>query len=344
MPAVGLDISDRAIRFAELTRSSDGFVLKAFGEETLPPGIVVGGLIRKHDEIRGVLQTMGKKHALSFIRTSLPEEQGYSLKINIPHVKPEEIYESLELQLTDHVPLSPQEAVFDYQIVTCGMHENKEAYEIGLSVMPQKIVESYLNIFNGTGLTPLSFEFEAHSIARAIVKKGACGAFLLLDIGATRTGIAVQSEGVITFTSTINVGGNSFTEAVARSLNISFEDAQRRKEAEGLLGGKEDALYQALIARLSVLRDEINKHYEYIRSHENIVGKNSDVIDRIIICGGEANVPGLPHYLAVTLNMDVEIANPWININPLTHYVPEIPSNHALRYATALGLAIPGVL
>ena len=63
-------------------------------------------------------------------------------------------------------------------------------------------------------------------------------------------------------------------------------------------------------------------------------------MDRIIVCGGEANVPGLANYLAATLKTDIEIANPWININPLTHYIPEIPRNHALRYVTALGLAM----
>ncbi len=344
MPAVGVDISDRSVRFAELKRGSGGFVLGKFGEQSIPPGIVVGGLIRKHDELRKVFRDMATKYDFSYVRISLPEEQGYSLKIQIPYIKEEEIYESLELQLADHVPVSPQEAVFDYQVVTCGTKPKEGMYKIGLSVVPYKIVESYLGLFENTGLIPLSFEFEAQAIARAIVRKGDCGTFLLLDMGATRTGVAIQSEGIITFTSTINVGGFSLTEAIARSLNISFAEAQERKESEGLLGGKEGALYKALMERLSVLRNEISKHYEYARSHEGVVEKDSDAIDRIIICGGEANVPGLPNYLATALTMDIEIANPWININPLIQYVPEIPSNHALRYATALGLALPSSL
>lgn len=341
MPAVGVDISDRSVRFAELKRASSGLTLGKFGEQAIPPGIVVGGLIRKHDELRKVFADMATKYNFSYIRISLPEEQGYSLKIQIPYVREEEIYESLELQLADHVPISPQEAVFDYQVVTCGTKPKEGMYKIGLSVVPYKIVESYLGLFENTGLTPLSFEFEAQAIARAIVRKGDCGTFLLLDMGATRTGIAIQSEGIITFTSTINVGGFSLTEAAARSLNVSFAEAQRRKESEGLLGGKEGTLYKALMGRLTVLRDEISKHYEYARSHEGVIEKDSDAIDRIIICGGEANVPGLANYLATTLNMDIEIANPWVNINSLTQYIPEIPSNHALRYATALGLALP---
>jgi len=340
MPAVGIDISDRTIRFAELKRGVGGFTLGTFGEVFIPPGIVVGGEVRKPDEVRKVLSELGKKHGFSFVRISLPEEKGYSLKIQIPKVKHKEIYESLELQLEEYVPLSIHEAIFDYRVVTCGAKNEDEVYNVGLSVMPQSIIQSYVNLFQGTELIPLSFEVEAHAIARAIIRKKDCGTLLILDIGATRTGLAVQSKGVITFTSTINVGGHSLTESAARALNLSFEEAQLRKEQQGLLVGKEDKLYQALIEHLSVLRDEINKHYTYIHSQENIIGKGGVGIEKIVICGGEANVPGLANYLATTFKVDIEIANPWININSLKHYIPELSSNHALRYATALGLAL----
>ncbi len=341
MPAVGIDISDRSIRFAELKRGEGGLILGTYGEQSIPAGIVVEGQIRKHKEMGNILVALRKKYNFSFVRIALSEEQGYSLKIQIPKVKRKDLYESLELQLSDYVPLAPQEAIFDYQIVVCGRMPEEKTYGIGLSVMPNHVVRSYMDLFEDTGLVPLSFEFEAHAIARAVVRRGDCGTFFLLDIGATRTGIAVQSKGVITFTSTINVGGYSLTESVARALNVSFEEARRQKEARGLLGGKEDLLYQALLARLSVLRDEIRKHYEYAYSHEPIIEKGVNTIDRIIICGGEANVPGLANYLATTLNTDIEIANPWINVNAMKNYIPEIPSNHALRYVTALGLALP---
>ncbi len=339
MPAAGVDISDRSIRFAELKHGKGAFVLGRFGEKFIPPGIVVGGEIRKQEELRKILTDLRKELDFVYVRVSLPEQLGYSLKIKIPKVARKDIYESIELQLQEYVPVSPEEAVFDYELVTCGRAAEELFYEVGLSVMPQKIIQSYVSLFEYTGLIPLSFEFEAHAIARSLVRDGDCGTFLLLDIGATRTGLAIVSSGVITFTSTINVGGYSLTESVAKALSISFKEAERRKEERGLLDGKEDILYQVLLARLSVLRDEISKHYTYARTHENIIGKGG-AVERIIICGGEANVPGLPNYLATTLETEIEIANPWVNINSLIEYVPEIPSNHALRYATALGLAL----
>ena len=36
MPATGLDISDRAIRFVEFSKNADGLEMVSFGEEKLP--------------------------------------------------------------------------------------------------------------------------------------------------------------------------------------------------------------------------------------------------------------------------------------------------------------------
>ena len=339
MPAVGLDISDEAVRFAGLKRGHGGFVLGTHGEESIPPGIVVQGEIRKPEELSDILARLGKEYQFSFVNFALPEQQGYSLKVKIPRVRPKDIYESLELQLDQYVPIAPQETVFDYDLVRCGVRQEDTTLDIGLSAMSLDVVQSYMKIFENTDLTPLSMEFEAHSIARAVVKGGDCGTYILVEIGSTRTGFSVYSKGIITFTSTINIGGSLLTESIARTLGISLEKAQEAKEAQGLLGGKEDPVYQAIMARLSVLKDEIATHCEYARSHDNVIDKGTSV-DGIILCGGEAHIPGLVEYVSGALTMEVFIANPWININPLTHYVPEISGNHALRYATALGLAL----
>ena len=66
MPAVGLDISDEAIRFAGLKRGHGGFVLGTYGEESIQPGIVVQGEIRKPEELSDILARLGKEYQFSF--------------------------------------------------------------------------------------------------------------------------------------------------------------------------------------------------------------------------------------------------------------------------------------
>ncbi len=337
LPAAGINISDRSIRFAKLKHGEGGFVLDSFGEQPIPQGLVSAGQIQKPKELTGLLSAFRQTYGLSFIRASLPEQEGYSLRVKIPRVERKEIHQSLELQLEEYVPLSARDAVFDYTPIECVAPDPAaNTLEVGLSVMPRKVIEGYADLFYDAGLVPLSFELEAHAIARAIIGEGECGTYVLLDIGAMRTGISVFSRGAIVFTSTITIGGYALTQSIAEELHIPFSRAQELKESEGLWG--EAGLFAVSRSKFSALREEIGKHLSYIRTRQDVA--DDGAIEKIILCGGDANLPGLTEYLYETLKTPIEFGNPWININSLEEYVPEIPLNHSLRYAPALGLAI----
>ena len=68
-------------------------------------------------------------------------------------------------------------------------------------------------------------------------------------------------------------------------------------------------------------------------------------IERILMCGGDANIPGLLEYLSSGLDTPIAFANPWINILPsFDKEIPPMTFNNSLRYATALGLALRKIL
>jgi len=205
-----------------------------------------------------------------------------------------------------------------------------------------KVVTQYLSLISSSGLTPLSFELEGQALARAIIEKGNCDTFMGVDMGATRTGINIVSEGIVQFTSTVNIGGQLFTKTIAEALDMSFEDAKKFKEQHGLTR-KHDSknMFDLLTPVVSTLRDEINRHYIYWRTHKDIGDISSNKkIKKIILSGGEANVPGIKDYLSETLNVDIEFANPWVNVASLDEYIPQLSFRDSLRYVTALGLSL----
>jgi len=342
MPAVGLDISDRSIRFAELLRKKDYFVLGRYGEKEIPPGIISSGEVQEPEALKDILSDIQKQYAFRLVRVSLPEEHGYLIKLKLSHIKKKEIRGSLELQLEEYIPISPPNAIFDYQIITCGERVKRGDLEVGVAVISKRIVTQYTDLFAGIGLFPLSFELESHALARAIIKEGNCDTFMIVDLGATRTSISIVSEGIIRFSSTVAAGGNLLTHTVAKALTLDFKKAQMQKEKYGLKQseGKDD-MFSILAPAVGVLRTEINKHYVYWHTHSDLLGEaRKKKIEKIILCGGEANVPGLPEYLAASLVGPVELANPWINIASFESYVPEISYKQSLRYVTALGLSL----
>ncbi|MBI4117959.1 MAG: type IV pilus assembly protein PilM [Parcubacteria group bacterium] len=344
MPSVGLDISDRSIRFAELKSANGHLELSRFGERTLPEGIVVEGEIKNPRALKTELLRLEREFTLSFVRVALSEEQSYLVKIQIPRVAKRELYSTVELQLEEHVPLSPKDAIFDYSLITCGDEEARKkahVHDVGLAVMQRKSVEEYVELFSTTGIVPLSFELEAHALARALLSPGDCKTYMIVDLGATRSSVSIISEGVVRFTATLRVGGNMLTEVIARKMRLDWETAKRYKETRGLShGNKEDALFSILEPTVSALRDEVQRHYIYWHTHQNIpvTGRREEA--EILLCGGEANVPGLPEYLSSTMRMKVTLGNPWKNVASTEKYVPPISQNHALRYVTAIGLAL----
>lgn len=337
MPAVGLDISDAAMRFAELVEKRKGLVIGRFGERPIPRGVIESGEVKKPADLRAVFSDIQKVYKLEFVSVSLPEEKAYLFELHIPSMKYNDIRGAIELVLEEHVPLSAGEALFDYDIVK----EDESTMSISVSVVPRSLVDGYLEAFEGSGITPVAFEVEAHSVARAIVPEEDKGTYMTVDFGRTRTGIAIVSEGAVQFTSTVPVGGGSLTDAIAKNLKVSYEEAEKIKHEKGISGenGNEE-ISLALMSTVSILRDEINKHQMYWQGHVDDYGKKRPMIQKIYLCGGDSNLTGFASYLASGLTSPVELANAMINVNTLDEYIPEISFNDSLRYATAFGLAL----
>jgi Tfp pilus assembly PilM family ATPase len=63
-----------------------------------------------------------------------------------------------------------------------------------------------------------------------------------------------------------------------------------------------------------------------------------------MLCGGGANLKGLPQFLSERLKIPVVCGNPWVNIlKPPIKSIPELSYQESLTYVTALGLALRDV-
>jgi len=339
MSAAGVNISERTIRFAELIRKGEHLELGRFGEREIPQGAVEGGDIKEPLILSNLLSQIKKENNFSFVRVALPEQQAYLITLKIPRIKKSAIRGSIELQLEEHVPINPNNVIFDYTIAP---HEkNDQHFKVGISVIQSKIVEMYHRVFNDAGLIPLSFEIEAQAIVRALLSPSDQDTYLLIDIGARRTGLMIVSEGIIRFTWTVQIGGDLLTQAVAQTERLDFEKARAIKEKIGLYRNKEKNLVHILTPLLKILRNEIGSRFEYWQLHrDEVTGGEHPPIEKVIFCGGETNVPGLPQFLSTGFKVPFLIANPWKNVVSFDQYIPKIPFNHSLRYTTALGLAL----
>ncbi len=342
-PAAGLAISARVLRFASLEGSGERHLrLVKYGEVEIPEGVFAGGEIKDRDALKAILSDFQKKHSLRSVYVSVPEQPSFNLYLELPPLPRNEIRSNLLDRIEQHVPFSAHDIVFDYEIAECAETGNDRTLCVGAIILPQKIAADYLSLLAECGMEPLSLELGAHALSRALLPKKNNGVYMLVDIDAAETGIAIVHDSIVRFTATITVGGNMLTEALAKKLFVSSEEAARLKKRVGLkkTGAGLD-MASILIPSLSTLRDEIKRYFLYWHTHA--VSKETTVLPRIqsiILSGEEAGIPGLADYLRGSLKENVVLANPWRNINPLTEYTPSLSRVHSLRFATAFGLAL----
>jgi len=163
---------------------------------------------------------------------------------------------------------------------------------------------------------------------------------MIVDFGRTRSGISIVKNGVVSFTSTIDVGGNELTEAIMKYFNVDDIEAQKIKNQKGFINNKEnEQLYNSLMSTISALKDEINRHFVYWNTKDANKNKE-DKIHKIILCGGNASLVGLPEFLALGIKVPVEKAHVWRNAFSYDEYIPPINQELSLSYATVVGLAL----
>ncbi len=341
--AAGIDISDSSIKWIVLGRDEHGLNVENFGEAPLKSGVVEHGAIVDAHAL--ALQLSDLKHELGDItcaHVALPEEPAYVFNMRVPGgTSRDQVLRMIEFEFDGRVPIQPSAAVYDYDVITAG--EGEDGTEIGVSVFPREVAESYAATFQEAGITLLSLEIEARSIARAVAGDSAKEPItLLVDFGRARTGFALLNRAIPIFTSTVEVGGDIVTKAVIDTLGLSDKDAEIFKNEEGLIPkeGVRSPKTEAVAAPASALADEIVRHYRYWDTRRDEHGERVTPVSRIILVGGSANLKGLPEYVAARVQAKVERGNVWRYLAPFRYEIPPIDERTSLEYATAVGLAL----
>ena len=344
--SAGIDISDTSIKWIVIAPRKHGNEVISHGMESIPEGIVEKGTVLDGRVLAETLKTVKERMGgVTRAHAALPEEAAFVFSMHVPEQSAhDQIMSMIEFELENRVPLSPKDAVYDFNVIM--EHDEGLGEEIGVVVFPRELSESYALVFESAGIELLSLELEARSIARAI-SSGLPDepTTLSVDFGRERTGFAVLKRGIPIFTSTVEVGGEPMTRALMEKLSLSPEAAQIFKNDQGLFadGGAKSSGAEPLIATASALSDEVAKHYHYWDTRRNDKGEHMTPIGKILIVGGTANLRGLTDYLSSRVQAPTYLPNVWQNVCSFDDYIPPIDNKESLRYATAIGLALRGI-
>jgi len=335
MPAISLEILSEGISFLLNKHTDKGIIPDIYGQIPLPPGAVSHGIIIKRELVLKALVEIQKKTKSTFAKLSIPEEETYIFKTHLPKLSAKEILDILDFKIEENVPLSSVESVFDYDIIP--KHKKETGFELAVSVSPLRSIEDWQNLLIEAGFTPVLFSPESSNVARSLIKKNNQQTIVIVNIRRSSTILSLAVNGIVYQTSSIKFGGSTFTDLLAKYLNISIEEALKiKKEKLYKEHEKNMEIFSYLINTISAIKDEIYKFLIYCNERKDIDGQ----VDRIILCGQDAMIVGLDKYLTDNLSMEVSVANVWVNNFDLNDFVPKIDYLSSLDQAVVNGLSL----
>lgn len=341
MEGVGVDLSEVSLRFVKITgNGKKGFDVLNFGEYKIPDGVISLGQIEKPEVLRDILIRFKNEHDIQFVHASLPESIAYLSEMEIPRTKDGDLYESIELQLEEHVPINLDDAAFDYEIIDTG-NKRSDVIKMMVSATQKKNVQAYQDIFSSAGITLLSLETDATALLRVVIPKGSQETTLILDMGRTKTGVYIVSKGIVSFVSDIEIGGKDIIAAIMKDSVLTIEEVKEMyKKLEQNEKPEDKRNYEIVLRVFSDIKEEVNKHFIFWNTYKDKNGQKKDKIEKIILCGSGATIFGLQEYLSSELKIPVEIANVWGNLFSFDDTIPEISFHDSLLYSTAIGLSL----
>lgn len=341
---IGVDISDKSIKIAEVIGRKKT-TLRTVCWSPLAPNLIRRGVVQDVPAVIAALQDAFKKCSPVAISgesvvASIPETQSFVRILEIPVMSQKEMDEAVKWAVRRHIPFDLDRVYLDWQPVGAVRGKRKQQYVI-VGAVQKGVVDPLLQVLDGVGLRVIALELEVQAIVRSILPLGAVDVhgILIVDLGATSTNIIFFDGGAMKFTSSVQVGGDDLTRALAHTLHIKPSVAAEKKATIGVLEreGEEDVAY--------ALRDATNKMLLQIRKvvREMTTQLQGDqAVRAIVLSGGSANLPGIQDVFAdVFPDIPVQMANPWVNIlaEGKDGKMP-LSAQDASHFVTALGLAL----
>lgn len=334
--SVGIDIGSKTIKIVELEKEGKGFRFAASGSVAYQ-GVIP--LQPKNDkELVPFSDIIRKLHREIHIRSdkvaiALPESLVFTRTIRFPPLTDQEIESAVKWEAEQYIPIPIKEAIVEHQII-----ERSESASAGVTVLlvasPKTLVEKYIKLIGGAGLTVVGVETEVLALCRALAPD--TGTVLILDLGASSTDIAIAKDGTVRFSRSIATAGEAFTRALSQNLGIDYQRAEAYKKTYGLSSDLEGKVKASLAPVFGLVADEIKKAIHFYETEEK-----GETPALVIVSGGTSDMPEAVSTLAKLLGIEVVVGNPFAKVL-VDEQASKSLANYSSLYSVAVGLALRG--
>ena len=267
------------------------------------------------------------------INMSAPIFSSFLTIMELPPMSESEVASAIKFEAKKYIPVPLDSVLVDWSLIGTGADGK---ILILLIAIPKDLVNEYQFIARESDLKLNNLELETTSAARALIGTDPVPA-VLMDMGSRDTTISVVDGGYLRISHSIEASGEDLTRALANSLNISWRRAEELKKEQGLKvmdnnNQINDVLAPLLDTIVNAAKNIINLYFS----------KTNKKVEKLIIYGGAAKMPGFSQYLSKGLGIDALIGNPFSKIiydeklNPIMEEIGH-------EFTIAAGLALKAI-
>lgn len=358
---VGIDVGTSSIKIVELEKEDNSIKLANygliedsdfFGEITNGSSIPSGLKISEGDVSVLIKELLEKaKIKASSAVMSIPIFSSFLTVMELPSLDEKELANAIPFEARSYIPVPLTEVILDWIIlphegmvtalkpgeVAAGVNNHLEKIMILLIAVPKEIVSKYQRIASGAGLKLTAIESESFSLARSLAGNDQ-SSIMLIDMGARSTNLTILHKGFIFMSHSADVTGKEITKIISRSLNIDPKRAEELKKVSGVATSAGD---KGLIQVIGPFVDKIINEIE--RMEIIFSKKENKKIDKIILTGGTANMPGIPEYLSKKLGVVVTVGNPFGRVRYESILEQVLRRDLGSNLSVSIGLAMRGL-
>ena len=339
---VGLDIGSSAVKAVELKPAGRGFRVAAYGSQPVPADSIVDGAIIDAGAVADAIRRLfdgNKAFKAKDVCASLSGNAVIVKKITLPVMTETELAESIYWEAEQYIPFDIQDVNLDYQILDPGTGpESRGSMDVLLVAAKKEKIGDYTSVIAQAGRNAVIVDVDAFALQNAYevnygLEPGRV--VVLLNAGASAININILQGDQSVFTRDISMGGNAYTEAVQRDLDLPSEAAEQLKKGIPVDGATFEEAQPVLRAVTENVLLEIQKTFDFFKATAA-----SEQMDCIMLSGGASRVDGFREMLQERFNAPVDDFDPFRAVTWDARKLPGDPADTAATAAVAVGLAL----
>ena|GEM_PF-8384 len=312
-PLLGLDISSSAVKLVELSASGrNDYRVERYAIEVLPRDAVVDGNIADPDAVQNAIRAAWKRMGSSIrnVAVALPTTSIISKKITVPAgLREDELGGLVESEAGQNIPFAIDEVSLDYRVLGPASGSADEENVLIVATRRDR-VEDRVAVVEAAGLRPAVVDVDSYAFLAAsemitsqLRGVSASSVVAVVDVGVNALRFSVLKNNTPIYSREQAFGGNQLTQDVARRFGMGYAEAETSKRAGTL---PEDYSTDLLPQFTENFVLEVARSLQFF-----FTTTQYSSVDRIVLAGGCAAIPGIAEMVAGRTQVETIIANPF---------------------------------